>query len=103
VGISEGDTARTMLATLHDTGEMIDPHTAVAVAALGRAGDLGAPVVVLSTAHAAKFPEAVFAATGETPKVPGVAQALAGRPERFDRLPAEVDVVKDYVLAFAET
>jgi len=102
MGIGEGDTARTMLATLHETGEMIDPHTAVAVAAQGRMGELAAPVVVLSTAHAAKFPEAVKAATGETPPVPRAAQALAGRPERFDRLPAQADVVKDYVRAFAE-
>jgi threonine synthase len=102
VSIGEGDTARTMLATLHDTGEMIDPHTAVAVAALGRAPEVEGPIVVLSTAHAAKFPEAVHAATGETPKVPGAAQALAGRPERFDRLPADAEVVKDYVRAFAE-
>lgn len=102
VGIGEGDTARTILATLNETGELIDPHTAVAVAALKRVGDLGAPVVVLSTAHAAKFPEAVHAATGETPKVPRAAEALAGKPERFDRLPADAEVIKDYVQAFAE-
>ncbi|MFN3523879.1 MAG: threonine synthase [Phenylobacterium sp.] len=103
VAISEGETARTMLATLHDTGEMIDPHTAVAVAALGRTGEAAAPVVVLSTAHAAKFPEAVSAATGEAPKAPPVAASLAGKAERFDRLPADAAVIKDYVLAFAES
>ncbi|WP_374573077.1 threonine synthase [Phenylobacterium sp.] len=103
VAVSEGDTARTMLATFNETGELIDPHTAVAVAAQGRVADLPTPVVVLSTAHAAKFPEAVQAATGEAPKVPRAAVALAGKPERFDRLPADAEVVKDYVLAFAES
>lgn len=100
-GVGESETARTILSTLHETGEMIDPHTAVAVAALKRVGDLGAPVVVLATAHAAKFPEAVHAATGETPPVPRAAQALASRTERFDRLPADAETIKGYVQAFA--
>jgi threonine synthase len=100
---SESETARTMVATLNETGELIDPHTAVAVGALSRAGDLGAPVVVLSTAHPAKFPEAVQAATGELPYLPPAVEALAERPERFDRLPADADTVKAYVRAFAES
>ncbi|HEY3697577.1 threonine synthase [Phenylobacterium sp.] len=99
---SESETSRTMVATLNETGELIDPHTAVAVAALNKAGDLGAPVVVLSTAHPAKFPEAVHAATGELPYLPPGVEALARRPERFDRLPADADAVKAYVRAFAE-
>jgi threonine synthase len=100
---SESETKRTMVATLNETGELIDPHTAVAVGALSRAGDLGAPIVVLSTAHPAKFPEAVQAATGELPYPPPAVEALAERPERFDRLPADADTVKAYVRAFAES
>lgn len=100
-GIGEAETSRTMLATLNETGELIDPHTAVAVAALKRLNADRTPVVVLSTAHAAKFPEAVSAATGETPKVPRVAQALAGKAERFDRLPADAETIKAYVADFA--
>jgi threonine synthase len=99
---SESETSRAMVATLNETGELIDPHTAVGVAALDKAGDLGAPVVVLSTAHPAKFPEAVQAATGERSCPPPSVEALAQRPERFDRLPADADTVKAYVRAFAE-
>ncbi len=101
VSVNESETARTILSTLNETGEMIDPHTAVAVAGLKRAPELVGPVVVLSTAHAAKFPEAVHAATGQTPPVPRVAQALASRAERFDRLPADAETIKGYVQAFA--
>jgi threonine synthase len=102
VAISEGDTARTIVATLRETGELIDPHTAVAVAGLHRVRGVDAPVVVLSTAHPAKFPETVVAATGETPVMPRTAEHLAGKAERFDRLPADADTIKAYVRAFAE-
>src|SRR5688572_5933974 len=47
---SEAETSRTMLATLNETGELIDPHTAVGVAGMRLAGT-DTPVIVLSTAH----------------------------------------------------
>ena len=58
--VSEADTAKTMLSTLNETGEVVDPHTAVGLAAAqGLDAPASVPVVVLSTAHPAKFPEAV--------------------------------------------
>lgn len=100
--VTEDDTARTILATLNETGEIIDPHTAVAVAAANRATvPDGAPLIVLSTAHPAKFPEAVLAATGAEPPVPASARGLAGKAERFDRLPADAEAIKAYIRAFA--
>jgi threonine synthase len=102
MSVGEGDTSRSILSTLNETGELIDPHTAVAVAAFHRIRDAAAPIVILSTAHAAKFPEAVAAAAGETPVTPRKARALATKPERFDHLPAEAEVIKAYVRAFAE-
>lgn len=103
VSVGEGDTTRTIVATLSETGELIDPHTAVGVAGMQRAGGATtAPIVVLSTAHPAKFPETVQAATGETPVMPRNAAHLAGKAERFDRLPADADTIKAYVRAFAE-
>jgi len=98
---SENETARTMLATLNETGELIDPHTAVGVAGMRTAGD-ATPVIVLSTAHPAKFPEAVEAATGRAPDLPASVAALARKPERFDRLPNDAAAIKAYVRAFAE-
>ena len=103
VSVGEGDTTRTIVATLRETGEMIDPHTAVGVSGMQRVrGATTAPIVVLSTAHPAKFPETVEAATGETPVMPRTAAHLAGKPERFDRLPADAETIKAYVRAFAE-
>lgn len=103
VSVGEGDTTRTIVATLRETGELIDPHTAVGVVGMQRARAVtAAPIVVLSTAHAAKFPETVSAATGETPVMPRNAAHLSAKAERFDRLPADAETIKAYVRAFAE-
>jgi threonine synthase len=101
--VDEAETAITMRSELQATGLLIDPHTAVGVAAAQRVGpgDARTPLVVLSTAHAAKFPEAVEAATGRFPTLPARAMGLMDRPERMDRLPADAEAVKSYVRAFA--
>jgi threonine synthase len=99
--VSEADTARTILSTLNETGELIDPHTAVGVAAARRAGSSTAPLVVLSTAHPAKFPDAVRAATGAEPALHIRAKGLFDLDERIDRLPNDMAAAKAYVRAFA--
>jgi threonine synthase len=99
---SEADTARTLLSTLNETGRLIEPHTAVAVSAAMRHPAAG-PTIVLSTAHPAKFPEAVSAATGVTPGLPRASSDLSARTERYDRLPADAEAVKAYVRALSTT
>jgi threonine synthase len=103
-GVSEAETTRAIVSTLNQTGELVDPHTAVGLAAVYRLGlgRGGAPLVVLSTAHAAKFAEAVGAAAGVEPDLPRGARALAGKAERIDRLPADVEAVKTYIRDFAQ-
>lgn len=102
VAIGDDEAFKTIVSTLNETGELIDPHTAVAVAALSHA-PLEGPTVVLSTAHPAKFAEDVLKASGAAPALPRGASSLADRPERFDRLPADPDTIKAYVRAFAES
>ncbi|MBB5716346.1 threonine synthase [Sphingomonas aerophila] len=77
-------------------GEVIDPHTAVALAAARRAG-LDVPVVTLATAHPAKFPDAVEQATGGRPALPARVGDLFDREERFVTLPATYDAVSAYI------
>ncbi len=98
--VSERETARTMLATLNETGELVDPHTAVGLAAAARIGpiDAATPMIVLSTAHPAKFPETVLKATGVTPTSP---RSLADADERFERISADAEAVKAFVRTFA--
>ena len=99
--VEEPEVRRAMVETLARTGELIDPHTAVGVAALNRRADLAVPAIVLATAHPAKFPEDVAATTGIEPVPPRGAADLAGRPERYQRLPAEAAAIKTYVRDFA--
>ena len=97
--VDEGDTARAMVSAHHTTGELIDPHTAVGLAAARRIGPARpeTPLVVLSTAHPAKFPETVLAATGVEPPLPPRVRTLNARTERFERIAADVDAVKAVV------
>jgi threonine synthase len=95
----------TIADTYHRTGMLIDPHTAVAVAAARSAEAAGAdratPVVALATAHPAKFPDAVERATGIRPKMPEALAEIMEKPERFTVLPNDVDAVARYVRAHA--
>jgi threonine synthase len=79
-----------------DTGKQIDPHTATATAA---ARLLGAdhPIVTLSTAHPAKFPDAVEQATGVRPSLPAHLADLFDRAERTQTLPNDLATVQRFV------
>ncbi|MHB1205395.1 MAG: threonine synthase [Rhodospirillaceae bacterium] len=90
------------LAIMHDvfrkTGEQIDPHTAVGVAAM-RGADIAKhiPRIALSTAHPAKFPDAVERATGKRPALPPAMADLFNLPEHFTKLPNDLDQVKRFL------
>ena len=103
--VDEAETSATIKQVLAETGELIDPHTAVAMRVALRLRDGGAdastPRVVLSTAHPAKFPEAVLAAAGVEPHLPAAAVGLDQKTEVFDRLPNQPDAVKAYLRDFA--
>ena len=103
--VDEAETSAASLQTLQDVGELIDPHTAVAMRAARRlraaAANAATPLVVLSTAHPAKFPQAVLAAAGVQPPMPAAAVGLSDKVETYDRLPADADAVKRYLRQFA--
>ena len=73
-------------------GYLIDPHTAVGIGAAGRLGllDDPRPTVCLSTAHPAKFPDAVERATGIRPALPERLADLLARPEACDLVGADL-------------
>jgi threonine synthase len=81
-----------------EAGELVDPHTAIGLAA-ARQVDLAAdvPVVTLATAHPAKFRDAVERASGLRPTMPARAQGLFDREERYATLPADLAAVEAYV------
>ena len=94
----EEESAATMRASWREAGYCVDPHTAVALAVAEKeTRDPAVPMIVLSTAHPAKFPQAVEAACGQRPKLPDWLADLAERKERVTVLPAEQAAVESYV------
>ena len=81
-----------------ETGHVIDPHSAIGLAAARRAAlPADVPVVTLATAHPAKFADAVERATGIRPALPGRVGDLFDRQERYDVLPATFEAVSGYI------
>lgn len=75
-----------------------DPHTAVALAVAEKeTRDPKVPMVVLSTAHPAKFPDAVKAACGVDPGLPDWLSDLPKKAERFTVLPADQAKIEEFV------
>jgi threonine synthase len=96
----EEEVAATMRTVRRETGNFVDPHTAVGIAVAEKElRDPALPMVVLSTAHPAKFPEAVEAACGARPALPDWLSDLNQRPERMTPLPVDQSAVERFVLA----
>ena len=96
----ENETAATIRTILRETGHLIDPHTAVGVAVAEKEiRDPSIPMVVLGTAHPAKFPDAVEAACGVRPPLPEWLADLDRRPERVTTLPVEQMAVERHILS----
>ena len=96
--VSDEDTKKAIAETYEETGELLDPHSAVGLTAGVRLRkNTGTPLVVLATAHPAKFPDAVFAASGVHPALPPHLKDLMKAKERFDVLANDVDAVKTYI------
>jgi threonine synthase len=95
----EEETAATIRTLRREADYLLDPHSAVAFAVAEKeGGDRGVPMVVLSTAHPGKFPEAVERAAGIVPRLPAWLADLADRPERMHVLPADQKSVERFIL-----
>ena len=100
--IGEHDTEMTIRGLMEETGVVCDPHTAVAVAAARAESGLGTvPMVVLSTAHPAKFPEAVERACGRVPEQPERLRLRLGQHERCANLPNDYAAVAKFIATHA--
>lgn len=90
---SEGETRATITRIADATGEVLCPHSAVGVH-VAEAHLSATPMITLATAHPAKFPDAVEAATGTRPALPARMADLFERPERVTRLPDDLSAVQ---------
>jgi threonine synthase len=96
----EDEVAAVIRTVKRETGNLVDPHTAVAIAVAEKEQrDPAIPMVVLSTAHAAKFRDAVEAASGVRPHLPEWLSDLDKRPERVTVLPVDQSAVERFVLS----
>jgi threonine synthase len=93
---SEDETSATIARTLSATGELLCPHSAVGVH-VAEAHPGPEPVITLATAHPAKFPDAVQAATGRRPALPPHMADLFDRPERLTRVPNDLGTLQSLI------
>lgn len=91
--VSEEETSAQIAAELARSGELLCPHSAIGVQVADQ--HLGAvPMVTLATAHPAKFPDAVEAATGIRPALPERMGDLFDRVERVTRVPNDLSALE---------
>jgi threonine synthase len=96
----EEETAATIRTTLRETSRLVDPHTAVALAVAEKeVRDPAMPMIVLGTAHPAKFPEVVEAACGVRPALPDWLSDLPERPERVTPMAIDQGALEKFILA----
>jgi threonine synthase len=91
------ETADTIRATLKASGYLLDPHTAAAMRVAKAAAVAATPMIVLATAHPAKFPHAVEKASGINPLLPDWLSGLMSAEEKFTVLPSNLKMVEDYI------
>ncbi|HWC64350.1 MAG TPA: threonine synthase [Rhizomicrobium sp.] len=96
---NDQETLATIRRVYERTGRILDPHTAVATAVAARANiKSGAkPMVILATAHPAKFPDAVARAIGHPPETPKALAALEKCPERMEVLPNKLPLLRQFI------
>lgn len=93
-------TVATMAEVYRASGKIVDPHTAVGLAA-ARDTETEGPIVCLATAHPAKFPEAVEEAVGCLAPVPPGLAGLDRRPERVTRMPNDLGALENLLRRFS--
>jgi threonine synthase len=98
VSIGDEETLTEMRRTYERCGYVLDPHTAVGVAAarkVQQSESLTEPTIVAATAHPAKFPEVVARALSTSIPLPPQLEEAMRRPKRSVRIPAEYKRVRE--------
>ena len=99
--VSGRSTHADRLATIRDVdarhGIVVDPHTADGIKVGRELRDRELPLVCIETALPAKFAATIREALGRDPERPARFEGLESRPQRFERLPADVSRVRAYI------
>ena len=98
ISIDDTGTLDEIRQTYERMGIILDPHTAVGVAAARRLSH-NQPVIIAATAHPAKFPEVIKKALAmDIPPPPALRSALE-KPKQSIRIPNNYQALKKYLLA----
>ncbi len=96
--VDDAETLATISDLYHGNGYLLDPHSAIGVAAGRHHGRPAIPMICLATAHPAKFPDAVQRAGYPTePPLPPHLADLFAREERFTVLPNDASQVRQFI------
>lgn len=96
--VDDATTCETIASVFAESGKLVDPHTAVGIKAARLCNmDRTVPMITLSTAHPAKFTDAITEAGLETPDLPPHLRDLMTKEEHYNVVPNQLSVVTDFV------
>ena len=95
--VRESETSAEITHSLAAHAELLCPHSAIGTKVADRLRDANTPMITLATAHPAKFPDAVEAATSVRPPLPPRMSDLFERDERVTRVDNNLDALKAIV------
>ncbi len=93
----ETKTALTIKSSYEKSGYLLDPHSAVGVYVARQQMDANFPMITLATAHPAKFPDAVQAASSVFPSLPPMLSDIHDRSEKCELLANDPQIIQEYI------
>ena len=97
--LDDGQITEEIRSVYRSTGEIIDPHSVIGIAAAKRENHASAPTIVLGTAHPSKFPDAVKEAIDLEAKLPDHLDNLMHKPERMLNVDNDPEEIKRIIQA----
>ena len=96
--VDDALTCETIAKVFSDTGKLVDPHTAVGIRAARECNtDPSTPMITLSTAHPAKFSDAINKAGLKTPELPAHLTGLFEKEEHYSVVANDLAAVTEFV------
>ena len=95
--LSDGETRKVINKFYKEQGVLVDPHTAVAIGVIDKLPPKD-NIVVLATAHPAKFSEVVLNETNIKPELPKYLNNILIDKEKYTKLPKDLKKIKSYIL-----
>jgi len=95
--LSEEET-KSIISEVHkDQKVLIDPHTAIGIGVIKKMSIEG-NIIILATAHPAKFSEVVMNKTGIRPELPESLKNILVGKEKYEKLSKDLKNVQNYIL-----